>query len=87
MMQVTSEVSTMYGFYWVTVTFDGNDKWTLDRGFNTRKEAESSANKWIRKWNSRLVIKESQYDTKHDMGCTGTGQYSDYMRASVVYVG
>ena len=54
MMQVTSEVSTMYGFYWVTVTFDVNDKWTLDRGFNTRKEAESSANKWTRKWNARL---------------------------------
>ena len=54
MQKITSEVEAMYGFYWVTITFEGDDNWTLGRAFQSRKLAESSADKWVKKWNARL---------------------------------
>ena len=40
--------------YSLKLTLDGNETWTLDRTFDSLKQAETHAIKWGRKWIKRL---------------------------------
>ena len=54
-MNIETEVCQITAPFWnIKLIINGNETWILDRAFESKKQAETHAEKWTRKWSKRL---------------------------------